>query len=50
MAWIAILLLLLAGIYVTVERGQSTTDKILRWMVLIGAILLAIQLGSGGIR
>jgi heme A synthase len=49
MTVISILLLLLAGFYVSVERGQSTMDKVLRWMVLIGAILLAIQLGSGAI-
>lgn len=47
MTWIAILLLLLAGIYVSVERGQSPMDKFLRWMVVVGALLMALLLGTG---
>jgi hypothetical protein len=49
MAWLAILLLLLAGFYVAVERGQSTTDRVLRWMVVAGALIIALLLGSGAI-
>ncbi|MEX2583275.1 MAG: hypothetical protein WD766_08365 [Gemmatimonadota bacterium] len=49
MIWLAILLILLAGLYVAVERGQSTMDRLLRWMVIAGAVLLAILLGSGAI-
>ena len=30
--WGAILLLLLAGFYVAVERGEGRMDRILRWM------------------
>jgi hypothetical protein len=47
--WLAILLLLLAGFYVAVERGQSTKDRVLRWMVITGALLMALLLGSGAL-
>ena len=50
MTWLALLLLLLAGVYLTVERGQSTTDRILRWMVVAGALLMAVLLGGGYFR
>lgn len=50
MLWLAILLLLLAGVYVSVERGTSTLDRILRWMVILGAIMLAVLIGGGGLR
>ena len=49
MIWGAFFLLILAGIYVTVERGQSTREKVLRWMVISGAVLMAILLGSGAL-
>lgn len=49
MTWAAIFLLILAGIYVTVERGQTPREKMLRWMVVAGAILMAILLGSGAL-
>ena len=44
--WGAILLLLLAGFYVAVERGESRTDRILRWMVILGAMTLAVLIGG----
>lgn len=44
---IAIALLILAGIYVAVERGQSPRDRILRWMVIAGAVIMALLVGSG---
>ena len=50
MVWLAVLLLVLAGIYVAVERGTSPTDRVLRWMVIVGAIMLAVLIGSGGVR
>jgi VIT1/CCC1 family predicted Fe2+/Mn2+ transporter len=50
MAWLAILLLLLAGFYLAVERGQSPTDRMLRWMVIVGAVLMAALIGSGTLR
>jgi hypothetical protein len=50
MGLLAILLLLLAGFYVAVERGQTTSDRILRWMVVVGALLMAFLLGSGALR
>lgn len=46
-AWLPILLLLFAGIYVAVERGQSRREKILRWMVISGAVIMAVLLGGG---
>lgn len=49
MNWIAIVLLLLAGIYIVVERGGSRTDRVLRWMVIVGALLMAVLLGSGAL-
>ena len=49
MNWIAMVLLLLAGVYVAVERGDSPTDRVLRWMVILGALLLAVLLGSGAL-
>jgi len=49
MLWLSILLLLLAGFYVTVERGQSTMDRVLRWMVIIGSLLIALLIGSGAL-
>ena len=49
MNWLAVGLLLLAGLYVAVERGQSRFDRILRWMVVAGALILALLLGSGAI-
>jgi hypothetical protein len=49
MAWIAIMMLFLAGLYVAVERGQSTKDRVLRWMVIAGALIIAILLGSGAL-
>jgi hypothetical protein len=49
MIWIALLLLLFAGAYVSIERGTSTLDRVLRWMVIAGALILAILLGSGTI-
>jgi hypothetical protein len=50
MAWGAIVLLLLAGLYVALERGTSTRERVLRWMVITGAVILAVLLGSGAIR
>lgn len=50
MLWLALLLLLLAGFYVVVERGESRTDRILRWMVILGAMMMALLLGSGSLR
>jgi hypothetical protein len=50
MPWMAIFLLLLAGLYVAIERGQSTRDRVLRWMVITGALLLAFLIGSGVLR
>lgn len=47
--WIAIVLLLLAGFYVAVERGQSRTDRILRWMVIVGAVAIALLIGGGAL-
>ena len=47
MQWIAIVLILLAGLYVAIERGEGKMDRILRWMVIAGAILMALLLGSG---
>ena len=47
MQWIGVLLILLAGFYVVVERGNSPMDRALRWMVIAGAILMGIWLGSG---
>ncbi|MEX2572429.1 MAG: hypothetical protein WD737_14110 [Gemmatimonadota bacterium] len=47
MTGLAILLLLLAGLYVAIERGQSPKDRVLRWMVIAGALILAFLLGSG---
>ena len=49
MTWLAILLILLAGVYVAVERGEGKMDRVLRWMVIIGALLMALLLGSGSI-
>jgi len=49
MIWLAILMLLLAGVYVAVERGQSTKDRVLRWMVITGAVIMAVLIGSGAI-
>jgi hypothetical protein len=49
MVWLAILLLLLAGVYVAVERGKGVMDRVLRWMVIAGAVLLALLIGSGAI-
>lgn len=50
MIWLSFLLLLFAALYVSIERGQSTRDRILRWMVILGALLLSLMLGSGAIR
>jgi hypothetical protein len=47
MQWLAILLILLAGFYLAVERGTSTWDRALRWMVIAGAMLIALLIGSG---
>lgn len=44
--WLAILLLVLAGVYVVVERGQTPREKVMRWMVITGAILMAVLIGS----
>ena len=49
MNWIAIVLLLLAGLYIIIERGDSRTDRVLRWMVIVGALLMAVVLGSGAL-
>ena len=50
MNWIAIVLLLLAGVYIVVERGDSRTDRVMRWMVIAGALLMAVVLGSGALN
>jgi hypothetical protein len=50
MPWLALILLLLAGIFLVVERGQGTFDRVLRWMVLLGALLMAILVGGGYFR
>lgn len=50
MTWLAFLLLLLAGFYLMVERGQSRSDRILRWMVALGALLMAVLIGGGYFR
>jgi len=49
MQWLAILLILLAGFYLAVERGTSTLDRALRWMVIAGAMLIALLIGSGAL-
>lgn len=47
MLWLAVLLLVLAGVYVAIERGESGWDRVLRWMVIIGALLMAFAVGGG---
>ena len=49
MIWQAIVLLLLAGLYLAVERADTRTDRILRWMIIVGALLMALLLGSGAL-
>jgi hypothetical protein len=50
MRLLAALLLVLAGIYLVVERGQSRSDRIFRWMVITGAVAMAILIGGGYFR